>query len=271
MLLFTAEQIEALKEPARNNSTHELDLYYMNNKCYRVSDSPLTYRQINSISNDLLDNKQRKNRTWRKFSFKDLIFLELIRELRIYGFKNKQLKDLKDSFYRKKPDEEEMLQDENFMRNYKNISEFALIAVFNGGNVFIIIDEQYHANYLFSTDIPVNVERNKSMVLLSLSKIVSNVSERLGHGKVSYLYYGSRKLSKQERELLQIIEYDDYKQITLRKKDGKNKYILKEEKLSETTEEDLLKTIQEKKFADIKIVKRDGKIVHIKVEESRII
>ena len=51
----------------------------------------------------MLDNLKRNNSIgWRKFSFKDLIYLQTILECRKYGFENNRLQDLKDTFYRLK-------------------------------------------------------------------------------------------------------------------------------------------------------------------------
>ena len=67
----------------------------LNNKVFRVADSPLSYRQTNALAMDRLmpDNREKKE-GWRKFSLKELIYISIVYELKKYGLKHVQLKYL---------------------------------------------------------------------------------------------------------------------------------------------------------------------------------
>jgi len=72
----------------------------LNEKKYPVSKTDASYRVINSWSEAglLLGEEDRDNR-WRKFSFLDLIWLEIIKELRAVGFGLEDLSRLKDCLF----------------------------------------------------------------------------------------------------------------------------------------------------------------------------
>src|SRR5687767_13117209 len=74
-----------------------------NKKKFRVSDCPITYRQINVLDKDgLIPNSQEDDRSWRKFNLKEIVYLDVIKELKDYGLENKQLKEVRNCFYDKK-------------------------------------------------------------------------------------------------------------------------------------------------------------------------
>lgn len=70
-------------------------------RCFRVSDTKLTYRQINSLeSGGLLPASREDTKGWRDFSYRDMVFLKIIVECRKFGLENAQLINLKDLFYK---------------------------------------------------------------------------------------------------------------------------------------------------------------------------
>lgn len=72
-------------------------------RCFRVSDTKLTYRQINSLeSSGLLPASREDTKGWRDFSYRDMVFLKIIVECRKFGLENTQLVNLKNLFYKTK-------------------------------------------------------------------------------------------------------------------------------------------------------------------------
>ena len=68
----------------------------LNQKRFTVSDTDITYRQINYLDKDgLLGIDARKNgKGWRNFSIKEVIYLFLIIELKKYGFTQDKLRPI---------------------------------------------------------------------------------------------------------------------------------------------------------------------------------
>ena len=72
----------------------------LNRKVFRVSHTKMTYRQVNALGNEnLLDDKRRDVKEWRKFTFKELVYLLIVKELKGYGVKREKLRDLWSSFF----------------------------------------------------------------------------------------------------------------------------------------------------------------------------
>lgn len=73
------------------------------NRKYQVSDTNLTYRQINSLDDaDLLPNTRESKKEWRKLSLNDLLYLHIVDKGREFNIGNVQLTQLKSLFYEQK-------------------------------------------------------------------------------------------------------------------------------------------------------------------------
>lgn len=73
----------------------------LNKKSYPVSTTVTSYRTINSWSEaGLLLGENERDNGWRKFSFLDLLWLEVIKELRAVGFGLEKIAVLKDCLFK---------------------------------------------------------------------------------------------------------------------------------------------------------------------------
>ena len=253
MLLFPKENIKELDKFVQMADLSD----FLNSKMFRVSDTPLSYRQINSLSKSgLITNERASEKEWREFSPKDLIFFEMLKELRVYGLRDKQLVDLKNSFFKEVREAVSNNKDvfrfdinrdlkEREGKNNKKTSELAIAAVLNGNQVVITIDDKYFADYLYYFQFADSFRRAKSLVFLNFSEIVSNAIQRAGLGSVEYRTLSENfNLSKKEISILCLIRNRNYKKITIKKKDGEEKYILKGEQSAEIAEKQLIKIIK---------------------------
>ncbi len=86
-----------------NETNEKLKLTnFFNRKIFRVSDSSLTYRQLNNLEASGLFESSRKDKSgWRKMNFREIVYMLLVAELRKYGLKNNQLFGLKNFFLKK--------------------------------------------------------------------------------------------------------------------------------------------------------------------------
>ncbi|MFA6614030.1 MAG: MerR family transcriptional regulator [Endomicrobiia bacterium] len=138
---------------------------------YRVADTILSYRQINILGTSGLLNEEKENsRGWRKFTFKDLVYLDILSELRKYGLENKQLKGVKDFFYKKNSD-----------------VNLILIAILFGIKVTIALEVNGNLRVFETITGSLSMEKDyRAVIQLNLNEFVNMALERLKIEKVNY-------------------------------------------------------------------------------------
>jgi len=137
----------------------------LNEKKYRVADTDLTYRQINSLgANEIIKDKRGKKTGWRKFSYKDLVFISIIKELRSFGFIDEKLENLRDLFFKKS---EELH------------SDLAIITAYSGTKTTLIVSWGNNGfEYQF---IGFEIKRNKggrSFIAVNINTIIKDLRKR---------------------------------------------------------------------------------------------
>lgn len=235
----------------------------INEKRFRVADTSLSYRQVNHLDyTDILNDNRKNKNGWRKFSLKELIFFSIIKELRKYGFRDEQLKTLKDAFFGNKN---------------KKLSDFAIGIVFTKLKITLIIDNENELGFYDDFGLKIFIGKEyKSYININLNEIVMEIWEKIGKKKIEYQDFDDimdeiiddSNLNEKELEIMKIIRSKDYKSITVRKSET-DKFIIKGETNDIVSENNLMKILKEKDFADISITKRNGRIVNIKIEETR--
>jgi DNA-binding transcriptional MerR regulator len=253
-------------EPFYNLGEQKISKFvvFLNEKKFRVSDTDFSYRQINSLDdNNVLEDTRETKNNWRKFSFKELIFLSIIKELRGYGFKSEQIKKLSNVFFGEKTKEQ---------------TDFAIGIVFIKLKITLLIDNKNNISfYDFMAMEMFFSKEHKSFININLNEIVSEIWEKMGKKKISYKNYNDiimeslaeRTFNYKEAEIIKIIRDRNYKNIIINKKEGSDadSFIIKADGKRGLTEDEIVKMIREKDFGDIEIVKRNGNIVNVKVED----
>ena len=254
-----------------------LFLDFIRKKRFRVSNTKLTYRQVNSLeSNEVLDNT-REGRGWREFSVKDLFYLKMIANARKYGITNDMLKLLKEHLYLKKDDTK--LFGFEYDLYY---GEYAILAVFLGVRVGWLLFEDGKSLFtdmegLIMLSGKVQPEA-KSYLYMNINEIVIEI---LGNSKLEkvvpeYPSLGSiirgnnkSNLSKKELEILNLIRNKDYTKVTIMKKPGEKVILYGEaiEGKKDITVKEILSLLDTREFVDISIKKRDGKIAAYSLED----
>ena len=233
----------------------------INNRVFKVSDTPLTYRQINYLdNNDILLDTRVDKKSWRRFSIKELVFLSVIKELKVCGVKDSLLKDVSGVFFAK--------------QNVK-LSNQAILLPFTKAYIALVIkpDDIYFADIIA---LRLHEEKAKSYIRINVSEILMEIWEKVGKTRIEYktesvifsevvedLYIGDKEL-----EVINLIKNGNYKQISVRKS-GKN-YIVNEEEKSKAnmSKKELDKMIEDGDFTDISITRRDGNVVNVKKKNS---
>lgn len=268
--IFISDNLEA--SWLETNEKYKLADFF-NRKIFRVSDSSLTYRQINNLEESgLFSSGRMEDSQWRKLSFKEIIYMELVNELRRFGFKNNQLTGLRDIFFGGKDmdtDSEE----------YKDLSLFTsdlIIGLCFGSGVEVILsmDADGEGGFFDINSYFLFQAKEKSQVILNINDFINNILIKIDK-KPFLVKYGlkdmpfiGKVLSKKEEDLISKIRDGQSKSIRVEMKKGEpNLVYLSSEIQGNFNIEEVEKQIEESNFQDIRIIKRDGKIVNIKKQQ----
>lgn len=230
---------------------------FLNTNIYKPSKTGITYKKLFDLTKLLLDLGEKRERgKWRKLSLKQLIFIDMIIELKdSYGFTKKQLKPLSELF---------------FSESYGNFMDHALVDVFMEIKVSILLEGRSRI-YVYDDIFFLDNNKINSYVSLNLNNIVKNVFDRIGIKK-SNIYFDKffqMKCLSQNNALLDIIYNKKFSVITIKKKQSDdNSYIVKAKETKEISKDELMEAIETKQYADINIIKRDGGIVRFQVEDT---
>ena len=75
---------------------------FIGKKVFTVSDTPLTYRQVNALDGDkLLKDDRKKKENWRRFSIKEMVYILIIHELKKFGVKQENMRGIWQAFFKK--------------------------------------------------------------------------------------------------------------------------------------------------------------------------
>jgi hypothetical protein len=232
--------------------------FLLNKKQFRVADSPLSYRSVNEMdSKGLLKDERKNKKGWRSFSLKELIFMTLVKELRSYGLRDIQLKDVSESF---------------FVKPLMYSTDEAILHVLNGAPILVVVNPTGSIMYYTLPNYDAFEAQSVSHIRVNFNEIVMKVWAKLGKERTDYvtnlLLWGSiindYDLNEQESELMKIIRQKKYKVITVKK--NKKEYIVDAEKSdqSNATITDIISMIGSGDFTDVTVQKRDDNIVCVK-------
>lgn len=243
---------------------------FFNRKIFRISDSTLTYRQINNLeASGLFKSGRADDSKWRLLSFKDILYMELVNELRKFGYKNNQLVGLRDIFYGP------IGIDESSYRDWSLFTSDLIIGACFGSGQEIILSIKPDGegcisniiNYIFFES------GEKSQIILKLNDFVNTILVKIGK-KPFPIKIGLNNtllglpLTNNEENLINKMRESKAKSITVKMKNGEpdlaHFYF---ESQGNMNKNDVLKQLDESNFQDIRVVKRDGKIVNIKKEQ----
>lgn len=246
------------------NKKHDLT-GFLNRELFRVADTPLSYRQINSLDEDqLLNNNRGSDKGWRRFSFKELVYLKVVNELKQYGFTHDRIRTIWGGFFKS-----------------QYIAETAISCVFAQVEITLAVDRSGKYSYFDPAHLALSKQASKdglpaTYVHVDFNKLVNHALELIREKpydvvwttRDEYLNNLALAITDKERQILAIIRNDDYEQIRLRKKNGEVSIVHAGRSNSDATEHDVARLLKAKDYQDVSITKRDGKVVSLKVEET---
>ena len=160
---FLAQASELIKK-------YNLDRIY-NQKKYSIANTPLSYRQANTLDKDKLLNDERESgKGWRKFSLKELVFIEIVSELKKFGIKHEQLRQLWASFFK----EPENIMEPSLEPD-KGDAEIAISGVLGGVEVALCLDSKGDVFYFDQKNLTRFIQSEEPLIRVSLNVVVKKI------------------------------------------------------------------------------------------------
>lgn len=244
----------------------------INKKSFTVSDTHLSYRQINTLSNDKLFPEERDNKKgWRKFSLKELIYFAIVHELKKFGLSHKVLMSLSDSFF-KEPIPNGQLQINKYT------SEIAIGCALIQAEIMLTITSEGKATYYDPPHYLLIGTEGTPSIQIKLNDIINAINKSMGKKLIPIKWSGrnylwskeSISVSDNEKDVLNIIRNKKYSTIKLKTKEGKVSFIHAGEVIDtkQLSNQKLVSLIETKAYQEIGIITEKGKIVSFKSEEK---
>ncbi len=245
----------------------------INSVLYKASNTDLTYRQINTFDNTgLLNDRRNSNTKWRKFSFKDLIYIRLLFLLKKYGVKNEQLFDLKKHFY----GEMEKGIDKSKSGMCSNIcSEMAIGCVLSGNEIYLCFSSDGKtmffdsAYFLFFR----NVFTAEDFIFIPLSSVINDLKKSANKDPIEMNYTLStivtseNTLKTHEKEIISLLRNKEYNSLNITKKPD-NSILCKANKKHVDKKiifSDLESIVKDDPFQDVELKVENGSISHYRL------
>jgi hypothetical protein len=267
VLLIKDKKYPLILKELQNGRLAEL----LEEKKFRVANSGLTYRQVHGLSKDkLLDEKGRGEGAWRKFSWMEIIYLYVVKEVRGFGLRNDQLLGLRRAFLRDtKPSIPEIGEESGY-----GISSVALVFA----KVQMILTISIDGDVIICDGLSYG-GLHGSFIRIGLNEVVNSLIKKMGVDKTlnyktmleveSEIAVAAAGLTKKEKELIDMIRNEDYKTVEVKKNED-DTWIANGEKGFDgkgRTALDVLRAVRQKDFQEIKINTRNGKVAYFTVKD----
>lgn len=250
---------------------HKIIEKKINMDAFRVSHTGMTYRQINHLDQAGLlgSGRDDKENGWRIFKFRDIVYLQILIELKKFGLRNEQLKGLHEAFYKL----HHMHMDEVILACLGGIEMTLTLKADGTGIIFnppflSLYDDK---GYLGTTRdvaeirLVVNYAVNDALK----AKIGKSIDIKYSAAKSANADLLKTKPSELELKILEVIRDESYDQVKLKKKNGNPSVLYATSKAkSDISENQLMTEITKQAYSDVQIKYRDGKVVHYQHETT---
>lgn len=188
-----------------NKEIHDLIRY----KKYTVKGTDTSYRVINHWDNKgiLPDGIQGDEEKWRKFSFIEIVWLEIVKELRSFGISLEDIKSIK----------EQVLIWNEKEKTYPWFEYFVIKSTYSSLDAYIAVTSSGKSGIGFSRDFEMSKSMlgSRSALMISLKEILSELG--LDIKKPERLI----SVNQNEHKILDILRTQKVDSITLKMKKGK--------------------------------------------------
>lgn len=233
----------------------------INEKRVRLLESEVTSRTLNYWEEkNLLPVLRDNNKGWRKYSIIDLVWINIIVELRKFGLQLDQIKKIKDDIF---------TQEDNNTNNFiaPELNLYVASCFLNKPS-YLIVFANGNASLGTFQEINFSIQLGfvKNHISISLNDIVSKIIPSK-EGKLKPDFSSLFELKKEEIDLLFELRFKEWDEITLKSKD--NKIATIETTTIEESKERISDLLSKSDYQDIIIKRRDKNIVSIKRTELK--
>jgi len=200
---------------------------FLNRRYFSLKETKISARTLNSwYKNNILNDDRIGGKGWSKFSFSELLWIGIVKELRNFGFSLKKIKIVKvylESLNTEKYDSKFVLIDFYFYAGVKFGTPMKLI-VFSEGKTILsrqtAIDSAIQSQIISGNYISIDF----AALISQLISIVPNTTDYTNDSRTNF-----------ENEIKQAIENDGIKSISIIK--NKSDYLIEKEHTFETRKE----------------------------------
>lgn len=225
---------------------------------WTVQDTDISYRVINHwASHGLIDGVRRQEKGWRKFNDFELLWINIIDELRKYGLSLEQIKNTKDSLFNRSQNAPRQLfesyvsygvlfqpQDDD---NPQHLSDWVTLLIFHDGWCEPLTEGEIRHN-----QDPLRFQQ--SYVSLSMLQLLEHIELEPFQGlEPSRMHI----LNKSEQRMLTLIREGKFEQVTARLSGG-DIVMLESELISIPNRDRIEHAIESGGYEDITISKEKG-------------
>lgn len=235
----------------------------------RIKNNDVTYRFVNYLTTTglLSDNREKNGSGWRKLSYVDCIYLELVLALRKLGVKVDIIKYLYNTFSERYTPEHAIYMGLDWLD--------ILITVHCGVEMEVIIDVDSSQPLICDTPMMVlfGTRKTNGQIRVSLSAMVNNVRQRNKMTPIAIRQsFGQSGLSNDEFEAVMGVRHlENNDTLTIRRrKNGMHFERIKQEKMNEDLMEQLSSLVGEE-FGSISAQTEGGKVVSVKRSIKKVI
>jgi len=239
----SADFIEYLKDD-KHKELHSL----IRSKRYTVKSTDVSYRVINHWEEKglLPQNSVDDSDGWRKFTFIEILWLQVVKHLREFGFPLDLIKQVKEKVMVWDKEEDTYPHFEYYIMKAKTSKMDSYIAVLPDGD----------SSLVFSRDIEYTkgILNSRSFVLVSLKAVLRSLNITSPEPELLY------SLSSEEMSLVDVVRNSDVDRISIKLKDGKVKSLDTSKIISGSDIGKIKKEIEELgDFADVMVKFEKGK------------
>lgn len=250
-----------------NKNCHHLSdemLEKIQKRTFTVKDTGLTHRQINYLtSNGIMGDAREDELSWRRFNLKELVFLNIVAELRQYGTKDTILKSLHDAFFK------DMCDRATDVMMFVALAGEKVYLTIEGGGSIGFYNITMHQLYHSKTPCHMNINFNE-YVLKAWNMHEGDSAEYRDEIQHLEEKFSKERPTPQEVDLLDMIRDGKYKSFKIRRSGG-GKLTVNARHMTKVQEEELEQVLKKRDYAEITVVKRDGKVVHVSLDDMYLI
>lgn len=234
-----------------NGKNHAIMSALLNEKRHTIKDTDQSYRAINHWSSlGLIEDDRTSDTAWRKLSMLDLIWIQIVGELRQFGFPLEKLKMTQKTLFGGKPNRVPYCLFEFAIAQVFLKSDQRLI-VFSDGKAAAVSGEMLDLNH--------NYFGIENYLFINLNRVISKVFKDKDFSPV---IRNAISLDEDEIDVLLRMRSGAYESVSVKMKDGKIELI--EAVQSIESQKRFVDLMKEAKYQKIELQTEDGKVVSIK-------